>query len=250
MGIRYIFLDESENEKRIDFQIFGFNGATNNQMELKAVIEGIRKSIDQPIEYSYNRIEVRTDSRYVVDNISNAIYKWSKNKWLKGDGRPVENAPLWKDLVKVIKIIGCRVEIKWVKGHGKGQAKDIDNDAVDKLAKSSAKGWLNKPIFRTKLRKKLSSEKTRIGSIEMKGQRISIHIINDSYLNLQGLSKYRYEVISKSSEYYKKVDIIFSEHHHMKSGHYYLVTFNKDTKNPRILKVINELEKGTMAIKE
>jgi len=62
-------------------------------------------------------------------------------------------------------------------------------------------------------------------------------------LRVQKLSKYRYEVISASSPFYENVDFIYSEHHHLKAGHNYIVTFNTDGKNPRILEVIKEIEK-------
>lgn len=191
IGIRYIYLDDSEKEYRIDGNEFGYSCATNNQMELKAVIEGLKgiKDIDIPIRY--NNIEVRTDSRYVVNNKNRAIYTWSKQKWLNQFGKPVENAILWKELIKVLTTIPCRVGIEWVKGH----SKDTDQKAVDLQAKESARIPFNPPISVVKLRRKKSNKKTLRGSVEMKGQRISIHIINEEYLKLQKLSKYRYEEI-------------------------------------------------------
>lgn len=237
IGIRYIYLDESEKEYYIDLELEGFVGATNNQMELLAVIEGLKNVYNQNIPTNYNLIEIRTDSTYVVNNKNNAIYNWSKNKWLNRDGKPVENADLWKELIKELRNIGCKVELKWVKGH----ADDPHQKAVDKLAKKSAKGYLKAPLKQIKVRRKKSSKSTKVGSIEMKGQRISIHIITEEFLRLGKLSKYRYEVISKKSNYYGCVDFIYSELHHLKAGHKYLVTFNNNSKNPRILKLIKEL---------
>lgn len=238
IGIRYIYLDELEEEQNIDLELEGFAGATNNQMELLAVIEGLKNSANQNIPVKYDIIEIRTDSRYVSDNINNAIYNWSRNKWLNINGKPVENADLWKRLIKEIKNVNLRVEIIWVKGH----SNDPHNKAVDKLAKKSAKLPLNEPLVQIKLRRKKSKKLTNLGSIEMKGQRISIHIINDQYLKLQKLSKYRYEIISKGSKYFGNVDFIYSELHYLTSGHKYIVTLNKNDKNPRILKLIKEIK--------
>ena len=106
----------------------------------------------------------------------------------------------------------------------------------------SAKSLLNPSLITTKLRRKKTTKITKLGSVEMKGQRISVHIINEEYMNLQKLSKYRYEVISKGSEYYGNADIIYSELHHLKAGHRYVVTLNSNNRNPRILKMIKELE--------
>lgn len=242
MGIRYVFLDDHEMEHRIDLDVSGYEGGTNNQMELKAVINGLSglKNHDIPIKYNY--VEVRTDSRYVVDNKNIAIHKWSKQKWLNQHGRPIENASLWKELIKVLISAKCRVEIKWVKGH----SKDVDNKAVDQLAKKSAKSLLNSPLNVVKLRRKKSKRLTRRGSVDMKGQRISIHIINEEYMKPQKISKYRYEIISKGSAYFGNVDIVYSDLHHFKAGHSYIVTFNRDSNNPRILKVIREIDKPVL----
>jgi ribonuclease HI len=206
-------------------------------MELKAVIEGLKGIKDLNIPIRYNNIEVRTDSRYVVDNKNNAIYYWSKQRWLNQFGKPVENASLWKELIRILTTIPHKVDFEWVKGH----AKDTDQNAVDKLAKESAKIPFNPPINVVKLRRKKSQKKTQIGSVEIKGHRVSIHVINEEYLRLQKLSKYRYEVISKRSEYYGNVDFAYSEIHTLKAGHKYIITFNKNNKNPRIVKVLHEI---------
>ncbi|MBN1252686.1 MAG: ribonuclease HI [Bacteroidales bacterium] len=238
IGIRYIYLDNFEEEHKIDLELDGFSSATNNQMELSAVIEGIKNSGLQDIPINYLSIEVRTDSRYVVDNFKNAVYNWSNQGWLNKNGRPIENAELWKKLIKEVRKIKHKVDFIWVKGH----KSDIHNIAVDNLAKKSAKSFLNNPISVVKLRRKKSKKSTKRGSIDMRGQRVSIHIINEQYLNIQKLSKYRYEIISSNSKYYGNVDIIFSELHHLKAGHKYIVTFNTDSNNPRILKMIKEIK--------
>jgi len=237
IGIRYVYLDDFEIEQRIDIEETGNQYGTNNQMELKAVILGLKNISHQDIPIYYNSIEIRTDSRYVANNEYNAIYYWAKSNWVNKNGRPIENSILWKELIKLIKQVKCRVTIQWIKGH----SDDIDNKAVDKAAKLSAKSLLAPPLVPVKLRRKKSKNKTRIGCIEMKGQKVAIHIINEESMKLQKLSKYRYEVISKRSIYYQNVDVIFSEIHHLKAGHKYIVTFNKNTLNPRILKLIKEI---------
>jgi len=237
IGIRYIYLNENEEEFRIDGNEFGYKSTTNNQMELEAVIKGLRGIKDLQLPIKYNNIQVRSDSRYVVNNITKAIFIWSKQKWMDQNGKPVENAVLWKELIKVICQVPCRVEFEWVKGH----AKDTDQKAVDRLAKESAQAPLNPPISVVKLRRKISKKLTRRGSVDMKGQRSSIHIINEEYLKLQKLSKYRYEVISRRSEYFGNVDFAYSEIHTLKAGHKYFIIFNKNNKNPRIIKVIKEI---------
>lgn len=42
IGIRFITIDEHGNEKILDIEEPGFNGATNNQMELYACIQALK----------------------------------------------------------------------------------------------------------------------------------------------------------------------------------------------------------------
>jgi hypothetical protein len=66
--------------------------------------------------------------------------------------------------------------------------------------------------------------------------------ISEEYMKLPKLSKYRCEVISKKSKYFECVDLIFSELHHLRAGHKYYVKLNSEKNNPRILKMIKEIE--------
>ena len=90
-------------------------------------------------------------------------------------------------------------------------------------------------------RRKKTEESVDTYSIEMKGQRLIIRIISAEYLMPQKENKYKYEVLSEKSEYYGKVDMVYS-YEFLKAGHMYKVAFNKNNKNPRIVKVIKEIE--------
>ena len=183
---------------------------------------------------------IHTDSMYIVENYKNAMWTWPKTKWCNYSGKPILNADQWKKLVKCIKKTQKFVEFKWVKGH----SKDEHNRAVDSSAKKSAKGVLNKPLKNVDVRRKLTSESVEIQSVKMRGQRISVRIITAEYLNVQRIHRYRYEVISKKSEFCKKVDFICS-HEFLKAGHSYHVRLNNDIKNPTIMKVFREVKTPT-----
>ncbi len=236
IGIRYICLDENDFEHRHDYENFGYKSATNNQMELCACIEALKQSPKLDEKFSYSSIEIRSDSRYVVDHIGYAKYAWPKQKWYNSNGKPIDNTKLWKELVNYIKKMRCRVEFKWVKAH----SKDKDNRAVDKMAKNSAKSALNSPLSVITVRRKKTQKTVRIGSVKNAGQKIGIRIITSEYFQEQRLTKYRFEVVSKNSRYYGNVDIAYS-HLFLKDAHSYLVTFNKNDNNPRILKLIKEI---------
>lgn len=237
IGVRFVYVNSDGNEEVEDFSYPGYKGGTNNEMELLAVITGLEEATTHAVNDNYDKIIVRTDSQYVCDNVDNAKYAWPKSKWLRINGQPVLNVKLWKRLIKIFKDTNKRIKIEWVKGH----SKDKHNKAVDKLAKKSANIALNEGLTVKSVRKKQTKEKTKVGSVGIEGQRISIRIIEYQYLNEQKLYRYRYEVISKGSPYYKKVDWITSNKH-IRDGHKYYVHFNKDINNPKILKIFRELK--------
>ncbi len=237
MGVRILYLDEKELEITEDLDIDGVHGATNNQMELQAVTEALKHLADYDVYADFSSIEVRTDSRYVVDNLPLAKYTWPNNKWCNFEGRPVENVRYWKGLIKQIKACNASVNIEWVKGH-KG---DIHNSAVDKLAKKSANGYLQKSKTVTTLGRNTTKFSTTIGSVEMLGQSIRIRIIETRYMREQKLFWYRYQVTSPKSKFYDLVDIVFSKDGSMRRQLEYKVSFNKNTNNPMVLKVLEEV---------
>jgi len=236
MGLRIIIIDENGNEEINDVPLQGYKGATNNQMELSACIEGI-KEVQQDERYSqYKKICVFSDSQYVVKNYQSALFQWSTNKWRNANGRPIQNAELWKELIKLEKKYKGRIVFHWIKGH----AKDQHNKAVDRSAKKSAKGYLQPSRTNVKMRRKLSEKKTEIGCVVMKGQRIKIRVITDNYMKEQKCYQYRYEVIAKSNEYYGNIDIIFSNLL-LNAGHSYFVKMNTEQANPTIMRIYKEI---------
>ena len=244
IGIRLVIVDSLGNEECEDVSLPGYAGATNNQMELHACIIGIKKAICHPSFGSIGRIIVHSDSKYVVDNYARALYGWSKRKWRNYEGKPVDNAHQWKELLKIVKKCPKKVEFRWVKGH----AKDQHNKAADRMARESGKKALNPPLNIVKIRRKLSTKSVVPGCVPLNNQRVSIRIITDQYLRLQKCYKYKYEVISRNSAYYGDVDLIYSETM-LNAGHCYSVRVNDNPKIPTITKVFKELPKFKGKIK-
>ena len=99
---------------------------TNNQMELMAAIEALKKIP------TGQKVQVYTDSKYVKLGITEWIDKWSQNNWKTSSKQKVKNLELWIELNKVSK--KHKIEWLWVKGH----AGDPINEEVDTLAKKAA----------------------------------------------------------------------------------------------------------------
>jgi ribonuclease HI len=237
IGVRYVILDNWEKEIIVDKELFGYQQGSNNQMELKACVLALENCLNAIPDIAFDSIEIRSDSSYVTDNVSNAKYVWPKAKWLSKDGKPILNVEIWKDLCREIQRLGVRIDFQWVKGH----AKDEHNKAVDKAAKVSAKSAINDPLSIVTVRRKKTKQKTKIGSVGIIGQCVGIRIVTSEYLKTQKVVKYRYEIVSEDSIDFEKIDIAYSNHF-MRDAHSYLVQFNDLPGNPRILDVIEEID--------
>jgi ribonuclease HI len=239
VGIRFVYADRLGNETAWDSLEPGVAGGTNSQMELLAVITAMKeiqgRRFRTHLLEQATRIDIYTDSQYVVDNVSNACFVWPKNGWMTRDGPPVQNAELWQDLVRELKKLRRlkRVTIEWGKGHS---ADNPHNKIADKLAKESAKRSLRPPVVPVSVRRKKSTKSTDHGSVEMLGQRLTIRIVTAQYLPTQKVHKYRYEVMSPKSPFYGNVDVAYSDNPLMKPGHTYRVTMNADARYPMIKK--------------
>ena len=99
---------------------------TNNQMELMAAIEALKKIP------TGQKVQIYTDSKYVKLGITEWIEKWSQNNWKTSSKQKVKNLELWTELNKISK--KHKIEWFWVKGH----AGDPINEEVDTLAKKAA----------------------------------------------------------------------------------------------------------------
>ncbi len=78
-------------------------------------------------------VVIYSDSKYVVDNISNGfVRRWKANGWMRSKRHRAENADLWEQLLDL-----CdrhHVEFRWVRGH----SANAENERCDLLATRAA----------------------------------------------------------------------------------------------------------------
>lgn len=98
--------------------------ATNNRMELQAVISALT-TLKKPC-----RVILHTDSEYVQKGITEYIARWKEKGWRTSDKKAVANQDLWMALDEAMQ--RHQIEWRWVKGH----AGDPLNEHVDQLAVS------------------------------------------------------------------------------------------------------------------
>nr|WP_315003429.1 ribonuclease HI [uncultured Campylobacter sp.] len=99
---------------------------TNNQMELTAAIMGL-SALKQPC-----RVELFTDSEYVVKAISSWLAKW-----VVTDFKGKKNADLWRRYLAAA--APHEIRASWVKGHA-GHPQNEECDAMARAAAEAIKG--------------------------------------------------------------------------------------------------------------
>ncbi len=100
----------------------GEPATTNNRMELMAAIQAL-ETLTKPC-----KVELHTDSQYVMKGISEWIHSWKRRGWRTADNKPVKNDDLWRRLDEARQ--RHDVQWRWVKGH----AGHEHNERADVLA--------------------------------------------------------------------------------------------------------------------
>lgn len=99
---------------------------TNNQMEITAVIEGLKK-VKEPC-----KVNIYTDSAYTMNAFSEGwIDSWINNNWKTANKKTVKNKELWIELLELL----SKHEVKWNKV--KGHADNFYNNRCDELARKA-----------------------------------------------------------------------------------------------------------------
>ncbi len=101
-----VYLQYGDHSK----SLYGFDAqTTNNRMELEAVIQGL-KALTRSCA-----VEVYTDSKYVMQGITDWLAGWKARGWKTAAKKPVKNQDLWQALDEA----QGRHDVNWiwVKGH-------------------------------------------------------------------------------------------------------------------------------------
>ena len=104
---------------------------TNNRMELMAAIQAL-----ESLNKSCN-VRLHTDSKYVLQGITEWMINWKKRGWKTAANKPVKNEELWRRLDAAIQR-HC-IEWVWIKGH----SGDMGNERADLLANQGIAGLLS-----------------------------------------------------------------------------------------------------------
>ncbi len=101
----------------------GEAATTNQQMELQAAVEAL-KALNKPCN-----ITIHSDSKYVVQGMSEWIHNWKQKGWKTAGKKPVSNLERWQELDSLA--AKHQTNWQWIKGH----AGHPENERADELAR-------------------------------------------------------------------------------------------------------------------
>ncbi len=114
-----VVLRHKDNEKTL---FGGEPETTNNRMELMAAIVAL-ESLKRGCQ-----VKLMTDSKYVMDGITQWMVNWKRRGWKTANKKPVKNVDLWQRLDSAV--AEHDISWVWVKGH----SGDPGNELADQLA--------------------------------------------------------------------------------------------------------------------
>jgi len=121
-----VWLKRSSAEKEL---YGGEQDTTNNRMELMAAIQAL-EALNKPCA-----IKLYSDSKYVLQGITEWMVNWKKRGWKTAAKKPVKNEDLWRRLDSVMQ--KHEIDWTWVKGHsgnpGNEKADQLANQGIDSL---------------------------------------------------------------------------------------------------------------------
>lgn len=104
---------------------------TNNRMELMAAIVALETLTRQC------KVRLHTDSKYVLQGITEWLPGWKQRGWKTASKQPVKNDDLWRRLDEAV--TRHHIEWVWVKGHAGHEG----NERADQLANRGVEEVLN-----------------------------------------------------------------------------------------------------------
>ncbi|GAW86504.1 ribonuclease HI [Bathymodiolus platifrons methanotrophic gill symbiont] len=121
-----VWLKRGDAEKEL---FGGEQETTNNRMELMAAIQAL-EILNQPCA-----VKLYSDSKYVLQGITEWMVNWKKRGWKTAAKKPVKNEDLWRRLDSAMQ--KHEIDWTWVKGHsgnpGNERADQLANQGIDSL---------------------------------------------------------------------------------------------------------------------
>ena len=212
----YIIISGEFGDKEIK-DLRGYHQTTNNRMEMRAGIAGLKLVRDLKKKFGWGRVEWLTDSQYVADNIYN-VQNWRRgNTWTTTNGEPILNVDLWRELEAVRASLG--IYPSWIPRE--------ENKVADSLAKKAANNPTHTDFGFNPGRVGTSAGNERSAPTFFQQSKDELHIRiykGDGQISkINSICKIRFQIIDKDGNIsdekyyaYTSIDIYSDLHRHHK----------------------------------
>ena len=240
MGIWFVYIWN-------DFKIYwenhsdglSYDKATNQEMELKAMVEWLTIAHDEWYDTKYDSIVVVTDSEFICKNRRNSLFKRPFNGWKTVQRNNVIHKDLRKKFNKIFPLIKKNTSFNtdWVKWHSWIMFNEKADESAGKSARSKNRvafwWWKSERFF---FLEKVDFDKD-LPIYWVKN--ILIHVSNSVYTH--GQYRFICEVVSPESKYFWYRTYIYTGDV-MSAGVIYEVDIKNDN-SYQIERIIAEYEK-------
>ena len=115
---------------------------TNNRAELYAIYRAISRVKKR---YTFDTINIYTDSEYSQKSLTVWIKNWKNNNWQTSNRKPVVNQDIIRKIDRYLEIYKGKINIQWVRAHtGGNDTHSINNSKADRLANKGSDKYREK----------------------------------------------------------------------------------------------------------
>lgn len=116
---------------------FTIGEITNNRAELHAIHQAIVRISKH---YTFDLINIYTDSQYAQKSLTIWIDSWKKNDWKNSKNKPIENQDIIKKIDKYLQRYNGKINIQWIRSdHSKEKhIHSAGNAEADRLANAGS----------------------------------------------------------------------------------------------------------------
>lgn len=185
----------------------GEKDTTNNRMELTAAIKALEFMLVKVVPTGH--IELTSDSKYVVNGITQWVPGWKNKGWITSTDEPVVNRDLWERLDE----LNAKLDVSWnwVKGH----AGDEINEKCDHLTQveiakiDEPDKILNEPKIPAAFKAELTKDLLKAKSVSIKKDPFTV-TVKKTELSMSEIKKLVLD-IKERENYVGAIKVIIEE---------------------------------------
>lgn len=127
----YLIEWQDQGQKQSAYDSNGEFGATNNKMELTALIEALKKLLK--LGFNHQPLLFVLDSQYVLNPITKGWLKgWKKRGWKKSTPGEIANLKSWQEMERLLEKF-TNSKFEWTKGHNNNRGNEFVDQALNKF---------------------------------------------------------------------------------------------------------------------